>query len=100
MYIDHFAIKYLANKPITNGRITRWLILLQEFDITIKDRPGKENLVAKFLSRMPKPVDTVAVEDQFPDENLFDIIVKTPGYADVANYLAVGKLPKHLNPSE
>jgi len=37
LYTDHFAIKYLANKPVTNGRITRWLILLQEFDITIKD---------------------------------------------------------------
>ena len=29
------------NKPITNGRITRWLLLFQEFNITIVDRPGK-----------------------------------------------------------
>jgi len=28
LYTDHSTIKYLANKPITNGRITRWLILL------------------------------------------------------------------------
>ena len=28
LYTDHSSIKYLANKPITNGRITRWLILL------------------------------------------------------------------------
>jgi hypothetical protein len=35
-YIDHSAIRYLANKLITNGRVTRWLLLLQEFDITIK----------------------------------------------------------------
>jgi len=37
LYTNHSAIKYLANKTITNGRVTRWLILLQEFDITIKD---------------------------------------------------------------
>eukprot|EP00253_Pinus_taeda_P013845 PITA_13845 len=37
LYTDHSSIKYLANKPVTNGRRTRWLILLQEFDITIKD---------------------------------------------------------------
>ena len=37
LYTDHSAIKYLANKPIMNGRVSRWLILLQEFDITIKD---------------------------------------------------------------
>ena len=76
------------------------MILLQEFDITIKDRPGKENLVADFLSRMPKPVDVATVEDQFPDEHLFAVIVRIPWYADVANYLAVGKLPKHLTPNE
>eukprot|EP00253_Pinus_taeda_P035362 PITA_35362 len=90
LYIDHYAIKYLANKPIKNGRITRWLILLQEFNITIKDRPGRENLVANFLSRIPRLVDTTVVEDQFLDEHLFVVIVKTPWYANVVNYLAVG----------
>ena len=99
MYTDHSAIKYLANKPVTNARITRWLILLQEFDITIKDRPGKENPVADFLSRIPKPIDAAAVEDQFPDEHLFVVAIRTPWYADVANYLAIGKLRKHLTPN-
>ena len=28
IHIDHFAIKYLMNKPITNGRIKRWLLLM------------------------------------------------------------------------
>eukprot|EP00253_Pinus_taeda_P033154 PITA_33154 len=90
LFTDHSDLRYLANKPITNGRITRWLILLQEFDITIKDQPGKENPVADFLSRMPKPIDAAIVEDQFPDEHLFVVAVKTPWYADVANFLAVG----------
>ena len=46
----HSSIKFLMNKPITNGRITRWFLLLQEFNITILDRPGRENLVVGFLS--------------------------------------------------
>jgi hypothetical protein len=29
IHTDHSAIKYLMNKPITNGRITRWLLLMQ-----------------------------------------------------------------------
>lgn len=76
------------------------MILLQEFDITIKDRPGKENHVVDFLSQIPKPVDVATIEDQFLDEHLFVVTVKTPWYADVANYLVVGKLPKHLTPNE
>ena len=78
LYTDHSTIKFLANKHVTNGRVTRWLILLQEFDITIKDRPGKENPVADFLSRIPKPTDTEGVEYHFPDEHLFAVTVRTP----------------------
>ena len=100
LYTDHSAIKFLANKPVTNGRVTRWLILLQEFDITIKDRPRKENPVADFLSRMPKPIDAAAVEDHFLNENLFVVTVRTPWYNDIENYLAIGKLPKHLTLNE
>ncbi len=40
------------NKPITYGRITRWLLLIQEFDITIVYKPGKDNVVADLLSRL------------------------------------------------
>jgi len=49
---------------------------------------------------MPKPIDAVAVEDQFPDEHLFAVAVQIAWYTDVANYLTVGKLPKHLTPNE
>eukprot|EP00253_Pinus_taeda_P018516 PITA_18516 len=73
---------------------------IQEFDITIKDRLGNENLVADFLSLMPRIEHIVAVDDQFSDEHLFDVAIKMPWYADVANYLAVRKLPKHLTLGE
>lgn len=33
VHINHSAIRYFMNKPITNGRVTRWLLLLQEFII-------------------------------------------------------------------
>ena len=37
VHIDHSPIRYLMNKPITNGRITRWLLLLQEFNVIVID---------------------------------------------------------------
>ena len=45
-------------------------------------------------------MDAAVVEDQFPDEHLFAVTVKTPWYTNVANYLAVGKLPKRLTSNE
>eukprot|EP00253_Pinus_taeda_P002860 PITA_02860 len=38
VHTDHSTIKYLMNKSVTNARVTRRLLLLQEFDITIVDR--------------------------------------------------------------
>ena len=52
VHIDYTIIKNLLTKPITNGIVTRWLLLLQEFDISVMDRLGKNNLVADFISRI------------------------------------------------
>ena len=42
VHTNHATIKYLMNKPAITGRLARWLLLLQEFDITIVDKPGKK----------------------------------------------------------
>jgi hypothetical protein len=100
VHTDHSAIRYLMNKSITNGRVTRWLLLLQEFDISIIDKPGKENVVVDFLSRLTNEGEAIPVEDNFPDEHLFALSTNTPWFADIANYLAAGRLPQHLSPKE
>eukprot|EP00253_Pinus_taeda_P021591 PITA_21591 len=100
IHTDHSTIRYLMNKPIINGRVTRWLLLLQEFNITVLDRPGKQNTVVGFLSRTQNTKEDSPVEDKFPDEYLFAVTTKTPWYVDIANYLVTGKLPPHFFPGE
>jgi hypothetical protein len=100
VHTDHFAIRFLMNKPITNGRVTRWLLLLQEFNITMLDQPGKDNVVVEFLSRIKNEDDNIPVDDSFPDEHLFSLSVNTPWFVDMENYLATRKLPSHLSPHE
>ena len=99
VHTDHIPIRYLINNLITNARVTRWLLLLQEFDITIVDKPGKENVVADFISRLVNNSDNLLVEDSFP-KNLFAVSTYSPWYEDIANYLAIGKLSHHLSPRE
>jgi hypothetical protein len=79
VHIDHAAIRYLMNKPDINGRIIRWLLLLQQFDLTILDKPGKQNVVADFLSRLTIPTEGDMIDDHFPDEHLFAISTQTHG---------------------
>jgi hypothetical protein len=80
--------------------VTRWLLLLQEFNITVLDRIGKENLVADFLSRIKNEDDDIPIDDNFPDEHLFSLSVNTLWFVDMENYLATKKLPSHLSPHE
>nr|GFB85774.1 reverse transcriptase domain-containing protein [Tanacetum cinerariifolium] len=55
VYTDHSALKYLLNKQDAKPRLLRWVLLLQEFNITILDKKGSENLVADHLSRLENP---------------------------------------------
>nr|GEZ14512.1 DNA-directed DNA polymerase [Tanacetum cinerariifolium] len=49
------SLKYLLNKQDSKLRLLRWVLLLQEFDITILDKKGSENLAADHLSKLENP---------------------------------------------
>lgn len=78
-----------------------WVLLLQEFDLEIRDRKGAENQVADHLSRLEGAEKKVEVEDiteTFPDEQLLAVTLEeVPWYADIANYLASGIVPYDLS---
>jgi len=70
--------------------------LLQEFNITIIDKPGKKYVVVNFLSRININSDVIPVNDNFPDEHLFFVSTHTFWFADITNYLATRKLQNNL----
>nr|GEU79730.1 reverse transcriptase domain-containing protein [Tanacetum cinerariifolium] len=101
VYTDHSALKYLLNKQDAKPRLFRWVLLLQEFDITILDKKGSENLVADHLSRLENPHQDVLenkdINDNFPLETLGSLTSNnTPWFTDIANFHARNFIKKGL----
>ncbi|XP_052117660.1 uncharacterized protein LOC110281509, partial [Arachis duranensis] len=100
VYTDHAALKYLLTKQDSKPRLIRWVLLLQEFDIEIRDKKGTENQVADHLSRIEpvagESLPSIEISETFPDEQLF-AIQEAPWFADVANYKAVRFIPQEYN---
>ncbi|XP_050890921.1 uncharacterized protein LOC127096386 [Lathyrus oleraceus] len=100
VFTDHAALKYLLKKPDAKPRLIRWMLLLQEFNVEIKDKSGAENLVADHLSRIERNEDPFPIQDDFPDEQLFLLHGITPWFADIVNFLVVGVFPTGASRSQ
>ena len=94
IFIDHSALKYLLTKKNAKARLIRWVLLLQEFNLQIKDKKWVENVVADHISRLTIAHNTYnpPINDEFPEESLL-LVENAPWYAHIANFLATGELP-------
>ncbi|GJT85717.1 reverse transcriptase domain-containing protein [Tanacetum coccineum] len=107
VYTDHSAIKYLFAKKDAKPRLMRWILLLQEFDVVIRDKKGAENLAADHLSRLENPhqdkLENKEITETFPLETLGSVALRvdsTPWFADFANYHAGSFIVKEFIPQE
>ncbi|GAU23642.1 hypothetical protein TSUD_304170 [Trifolium subterraneum] len=98
VFTNHAALRHLLTKNESKPRLLRWVLLLQEFDIEIKDKKGVVNVVADHLSRLENPLVTTkekVISEAFPDEHLLAISTR-PWFSDLANYKVSGELPEDL----
>ena len=81
-------------KKDAKPRLIRWVLLLKEFDVDIKNKKGFENLVPDHLSRLeiPKKVQEtqVQIDDTFPYKQILALCQAefSPWFSNTANYLA------------
>nr|GFA25448.1 hypothetical protein [Tanacetum cinerariifolium] len=82
-----------------------WILLLQAFDVIIRDKKGAENLTADHLSRLENPhegdLEKKEINETFPLETLgmisFNNNSSTSWFADIANYHARNVVVKGMS---
>jgi hypothetical protein len=74
VYIDHATLKYFLTKKDAKPRLIRWILLLQEFDLKIRDKNGVENSVVDHLSRLQfEESIELPINDYMRDDTLLKV---------------------------
>ena len=63
VFTDHKALTNLLTSTHLNRKLWRWALYVQQFCISFEYRPGKDNLVADYLSRQAWPTS----KEHLPD---------------------------------
>jgi hypothetical protein len=94
VFTNHAALKYLLTKTDAKPRLIRWILLLQEFDIEIKNKPRVENSVVDHLSRLHLEHDSsLPINDFLRDDTPLRVDHRDPWYVDIVNFMASGYVP-------
>jgi ribosomal protein S17E len=91
VYTDHAALKYLLMKKDAKPRLIRWILLLQEFDLEIKDKKGVKNSVAGHLSHLQfEKSAELPINDYMRDDTLLKVSTIDLWYTNIVNYIMAG----------
>jgi hypothetical protein len=98
IYTNHATLKHLLNKKDAGPRLIRWDLLLQEFDLEIKDKKGAENNVANHLSCLQVTnMLELPINDFLRNDMLLKVTDSNPWYANIVNFMISGYIPPGKN---
>jgi hypothetical protein len=94
VYTNHVVLKYLLRKKDAKPRLIQWILLLQEFDLEIRDKKGVENSVADHLScpQFEKSTE-LPIIDYMRDDTLLKVSTTDLWYTNIVNYIMAGYIP-------
>jgi hypothetical protein len=94
VYTDHAALKYLLIKKDAKPCLIRWILILQEFDLEIRDKKGVDNSMADHLSHLQfEESGELPINDYMRDDTLLKVSTTDPWYTNIVNYIMASYIP-------
>src|SRR5713101_5692287 len=79
---------YILTRQVLGGKYSRWIVILQEFDLEFSKATSKKSLVfVELMCVLPYASMESEPSDSFSDEFLFLISTTDPWYGDFIIYL-------------
>lgn len=81
---DCNPMQHILMKQVMGGKYSKWIVILQEFDLKFEKVKSKKSLVfAELICLLPSPETESVAEDYIPDETLFPIDTLDLWYGDI-----------------
>ena len=79
---------YTLPKKLLEGKYSKWIVILQDFDLEFdKSKSNKSLVFAELMCDFPNTKTETVVENPIPDESLFLISTLNPWYGYIIIYL-------------
>ena len=89
---------YILSRQLLGGKYSKWIVILQEFDLEFTTANSTKSLVfVDLICSLPTDSTPSYAEDHIPDETLFLISTRDPWYSDIIVYLQTSKFRFELD---
>jgi hypothetical protein len=92
---------HVLTHQVLGGKYSKWIIILQEFDLEFTKAKAKKSLVfAELICALPHANENIEPRDSLPDESLFFINTSNPWYGDILLYLQTQRFQPNISHEE
>lgn len=74
IYTDHQPLTYALSNRNNNTKMKRWKAILEEYNYQLHYKPGKINVVADALSRIPPEINTLTSSEHSAESSSQSLI--------------------------
>lgn len=92
---------YILTRQLLGGKYSKWIVILQEFDLEFVKAKWKKSLIfAELICDLPSSITFMTSDELILDKTLLLISTDDPWYRDIITYLQMQNFQSELSDSK